>query len=312
MTALELALGVAVLALAGAVLVLATRGGNGADEEILERSVERSVDRAIADMDLDRTAGEIETHAREMKAFHSDVERMLTNPQQRGSFGEVQLETILADVLPPDSYGLQEAIVDGNRPDAYVETAEGIVPIDAKFPLAAFERAMDAEDSTERAQHEREFARRVEDQLEKIATDYVRPDQGTTDVAFAFVPSERVYYHLLTEEYDLLRDHSSQGVQVVSPLTLGGKLRLLQAGVHAQRLSEEAMAVRKRLQRLDRRFESVADEWDTAMRHLQNALDRADDADRAFDQLRAEFDRIEGLSPEALGEDEESETGSVQ
>jgi len=301
MTPLEAALGVAVLALAGAVFVLATRASGGVDDA----AIEASMDRAISDLDLDRTVGELETHAREMKAFHGDVERLLHTPQQRGSFGEVQLETILADVLPPEMYGVQEAIVDGTRPDAYVETAEGIVPIDAKFPLEAYERALAAEDATERAHHEAEFARRVESQLEKIATDYVRPDAGTTEFAFAFVPSERVYYHLLTEEYDLLREHSTRGVQVVSPLTLGGKLQLLAAGVHAQQLSEEAMAVRERLQALDQRFGAVAEEWETAMRHLHNAVARAEDADDAFERLRAEFERIEGVSPDALDDPEE-------
>jgi len=299
MTALEVLLAVAVLGLSGAVLVLATRN----DDAVGGEAIERSVDAAIADLDLDRTAGELETHAREMKSFHRDVERMLRNPQQRGSFGEVQLETILADVLPPEMYGVQEAIIDGRRPDAYVETAAGVVPIDAKFPLEAYERALEADDSTERARHEAEFARRVEDQLENIATDYVRPDEGTTNFAFAFVPSERVYYHLLAEEYDLLREYSGRGVQVVSPLTLDGKLQLLSAGVHAQRLSEEAMAVRERLQSLEQHFSAVADDWETAMRHLHNAIDRAEDADRAFEQLRAEFERIEALSPDALDDE---------
>jgi DNA recombination protein RmuC len=109
MTALEVALGVAVLALAGAVLVLATRGGDG-ESTIDDEAIERSVDRAIADLDLDRTAGEIETHAREMKAFHSDVSKLLRTPGARGGFGEVQLETILADALPEDLHNREQEL----------------------------------------------------------------------------------------------------------------------------------------------------------------------------------------------------------
>lgn len=294
MTALEVALGGTTVLLALAVLVLAVRDGDAPDP-IDEAALESSVGDAIADLGLDGTAAQIETHASEMKGFHRDVERLLRTPQHRGSFGEQQLEAILEDQLPPDMYGTQAAVVGNKRPDAHVETADGVVAIDAKFPLEAYERSLDAEDPEAAARHEREFARRVEDQLEKIATTYVRPDQGTADFAFAFIPSESVYYHLVTEEYDLLREYASRGVQVVSPLTLGQKLELVKAGVHARRLSEEALAVQDQLRRLGQRFESFADDWETCVRHLSNAKDRADDADAAFDRLRSEFDRIDRL-----------------
>jgi len=87
-------------------------------------------------------------------------------------------------------FGTQEAVVGNKRPDAHVETADGLVAIDAKFPLEAYERAVNADDPEVRARHEQEFARRVEDQTDKIATAYVRPDEGTAEFAFAFIPSE--------------------------------------------------------------------------------------------------------------------------
>lgn len=298
MTTLEVALGGATVVLALVVLVLAVRDGSGGGTQIDEATLRSSVGDAIAGLGLDGTAAQIENHASEMKQFHRDVEQLLRTPQHRGSFGEQQLETILADQLPPDMYATQEAVIGNKRPDAHIETADGVVAIDAKFPLEAYERAVHADDPDERARHEREFAHRVGEQLEKIATAYVRPDEGTAEFAFAFIPSETVYYHLVTEEYDLLREYTSRGVQVVSPLTLGQKLELVKAGVHAQRLSEEALAVHDQLQRLGQRFEAFADDWDTCLTHLSNAKDRADDADAAFERLRSEFDRIDSLSVE--------------
>jgi len=295
----ELLLAGAVLLLGAALLILLLRREDGGvDRDMLDASIGR----AISDIGLESTAGQIEKHASEMKAFHADVEQMLRTPQARGGFGEVQLETILADGLPEDMYGVREAAVGNLRPDAHVRTPEGVVCIDSKFPLEAFERYVDAEDDDERARQKRAFARAVEDQLEKIEGDYVRPEQGTTDFAFAFIPSERVYYHLVTEEYDLLREYATRGVQVVSPLTLTQKLDLVKAGVHAKRLSEQAEQVQSQLQRLGRRFEAFQDDWDTFMTHVGNAKNKADDADADIDRLREEFDRIEGLSGEAPDE----------
>jgi len=293
MATLDLVLAAAVLVLAGAVVVLALRSRRGGVDRA---TLEASIGGAISDVGLDSTAGQIERHASEMKAIHGDIEKLLKTPQARGGFGEVQLETILADQLPPDMYGVRESVVGGKRPDAYVETAEGIICIDSKFPLEAFERYVDAEDDGEAARHARDFASAVEGELEKIRADYVRPEEGTAEFAFAFIPSERVYYHLLAEEYDLLREYAAEGVQVVSPLTLTGKLDLVRAGVHARKLSERAEEVQGRLRRLARRFDDFADEWSTFRTHIRNAKNKADDADAEFGRLREEFDRIEGLS----------------
>ena len=299
MATLDLVLAAAVLVLGGALLLLLLRqGGDDDDDGIDETALRSSMSEAISELGLDGTASQIELHAREMKSFHADVERMLRTPQARGGFGEVQLEVILGDQLPEDMYGVREAVVGSKVPDAHVRTPEGTICIDSKFPLEAFERHLDADDEDEAARHAREFARAVESQLEKIRADYVRPEDGTAEFAFAFIPSERVYYHLVTEEYDMLSEYATDGVQVVSPLTLTQKLELVRAGVHARKLSEQAEAVQERLRRLGRRFEAFEDDWSTLARHVENAKNKAEDVDAEFGRLRSEFDRIDGLSAE--------------
>lgn len=295
MVATELILGAAVLVLAVA-LVVSLRGDD--DGGVDEAAVQHSVGRAIADLNLDSTAGSIATHAAEMKNHHSDIQQLLRTPQQRGGFGEQQLEVILADQLPPDTYHIRKAVVGNARPDAAIETPNGLLPIDSKFPLEAYERYLDADSAAAREHHANEFADAVETHLEKIRESYVRPEEGTTPFAFAFIPSESVYNHLTAEEYDLLTTYANEGVQVVSPLTLGHKLQLIQAGVHAQQLSERAETVQEQLQRLDRRFEAFEDEWGTFMNHLDNAAKRADDADRKVSGIREQFDSISRLDPE--------------
>lgn len=299
MATLDVVLAAAVVLLALAVLVLLFVVSGGDRQQIHPDHLRAQFGDALRDLELDSTAGQIESHAREMRSIHGDIEQMLRTPQHRGGFGEEQLEVILADQLPPDMFGVRKAVVGNKTPDAYIETAEGKVCIDSKFPLDQYETYLDAESgSEEAARAKREFRNAVEGQLEKIHEDYVRPEKGTAGFAFAFIPSEGVYYHLVTAEYDLLREFSKRGVQVVSPLTFGHKLELIKAGVHARRLSRQAEQVESRLQQLSRRFETFADEWSTFMRHVSNAKNKADDADAEFDRLRAEFDRIEDLAPE--------------
>lgn len=296
----ELALPVAILAVACAILVLLLRiradlrGSGEVDADTLSAAIERS----WRDLGFGETVGAIETHAEEMRSFHDDIATLLRSPRERGEFGEEQLDVILSDHLPPEMFGIREQIADGITPDAHVRSSSGLVPIDAKFPLDNYEAFVDADDEEPAERHRRAFRDDVEGQLEKIATDYVRPAAGTTDFAFAFIPSEAVYYHLVSEEHDLLREFTKRGVQVVSPLTLGHKLELISADVQAAQLSDEAAAVRDRLAELADRFEAVGDEWDTLRRHVRNAESKADDVDREFDNLRTAFDRIDRPSLE--------------
>lgn len=252
-------------------------------------------------MGLDRTVGQLETHADDMRRFHGDIAQMLRDPRQRGEFGEQQLDVLLSDHLPPEMYGIREQVVDGKTPDAHIRTTSGVICVDSKFPLENYERLLETDDEAEKARYSRAFRNDVESQLEKIATDYVRPSAGTTDFAFAFIPSESVYYHLITEEYDLLRGFTTDGVQVVSPLTFGHKLELIKADVQAQRLSEQAEEILDRLEHLGVRFDELEAEWETLYRHLRNASNKADDVGRKYDNLRSEFDRID--EPDAVLEE---------
>ena len=265
------------------------RVDSGVDTDQLTAALGQS----LHDLEVAESVSRIEDRADEIQDLHRDFDRMIRAPRERGEFGEVQLEMMLDDHLPPDMYGIRERAIGNKRPDAHIVTGEGIVAVDSKFSLDRYEQSLDAEDPEARRRHERAFRDAVAEQLEKIERDYVRPDEGTTDFAFAYIPSESVYYHLISEEYDLLRTFTKRGVQVVSPLTFGHKLELLKAGVQARKLSEEARDVLDRLDELDARFADVEDEWVTLERHISNAHSKADDVDREFARLRDAFDRIE-------------------
>jgi DNA recombination protein RmuC len=271
--------------------------------EVNADTLSAALSRTSRDEGVGEARADVWRHAEPLETLHTDIAGMLRSPQARGEFGELQLESLLSDHLPPDMYGVREPVVEGKTPDAHIRSTVGTICIDAKFPLESYQRAREAEADDARERHHRQFARAVEEQLEKIATDYVRPEAGTADFAFAFIPSEAVYYHLVTEEYDLLRSFTKRGVQVVSPLTFGQKLELIKADVQAKRLSEQAETIRNRLQRLGARFDTLDDDWETLRRHVRNASNKADDVERAYDALREEFQRIE--RPVTVETDEE-------
>jgi DNA recombination protein RmuC len=298
----DLLLGGVLLALLVVIVLLlrVSRAVNDGSAGVETDQIRAALSETLDDMAFETRVSHIEDRAADIERLHEDFDRLLRAPRERGEFGEVQLETMLADHLHPGMYGIREQVVGSKTPDAHVTTPEGIVPIDSKFPLDRYEQALQADDPEVQSDHERAFRNAVEEQLAKIERDYVRPEAGTTDFAFAYIPSESVYYHLITEEYDLLREYTKRGVQVVSPLTLGHKLELLKSGAQAKKLSEEAQAVLDHLTEIGAQFEAVEEEWSTLQRHLNNASKRADDVERELDGVREAFDRVD--RPEDLSE----------
>lgn len=244
---------------------------------------------------LGEKIGQIAELASQIKTASTDLEAMLRVPQQRGAIGEIALEQILSDQLPPDMFGVRQRVSWGKIPDAYIESTAGIICVDSKFPLEKFV-AMNNAEGAERERLKKEFLKDVEKHLDKIAADYVKPQEGSAEFAFAFIPSEAVYYFLISEGYEMLRDFARRGVQVVSPLTLSHKIEIIKTGVHAMRLSEQANQVRDALIKLGERFEAHRQKWDTLYsNHLKNLVNKADEVNQEYEKLREEFRRISRL-----------------
>jgi DNA recombination protein RmuC len=245
------------------------------------------------ELGLGEKIGSIEAQARDIKDSYRSFEQMLRVPKERASFGELALETILADQLPPDMYGIRETVFDGKRPDAHIKSTEGLVCIDSKFSLDNYGKMLTTDDPAEKQRLKKDFIADVRRCLDKIADDYVCPDKGSAEFAFAYIPSEGVYYFLLSEAYDMLLEYSKGGVHLVSPLTLSAWIGLIRAGVQAKKLSEQAEEVKNDLIIISRRFVEIDDKWRVFFgTHLKNASLQAEELDKSYKRLRDEFDRI--------------------
>ncbi len=261
------------------------------------KDIEYAISSVWRESGLDEQIGRLATYAEDIRGDYKSLDQMLRVPVERASLGEVALEQILSDQLPSDMFGIRERILDGKVPDAHIKSSVGNICIDSKFALDNYRKMMEAEDDDERAKFKKQFLKDVRGHLDKIADDYVCPEAGSAEFAFAFLPSESVYYFLVTEAYDTLRSYTAKGVQAVSPLTLSHKIELIKAGVHARRLSEQAKKIRDDIARLSKRFVEIDQKWHVFYeRHLGNATKKAEELDGAYKRLRDEFDRISQLS----------------
>ncbi|MCS7233904.1 MAG: DNA recombination protein RmuC [Synergistetes bacterium] len=255
--------------------------------------LEKAFYRLWRDTGFERAIGEIGVHLKQLQEISKFFERALRVPQERGSLGEIALEGILSDQLPPDMFGIRERIFAGKIPDAYIKSTEGIICIDSKFPLDNYIRMKEVTDLRDKEEYKRRFLNDVKMHLSKIEKDYINPEFGTAPYAFVYIPSESIYWFLINEAFDLLREFIKKGVHVVSPLTLSHKVELIKAGVQARRLSERAEKIKEELEALADSFKRLDEKWrifyDT---HLRNLWNKAGEIDISYRELRDRLDRL--------------------
>jgi DNA recombination protein RmuC len=265
----------------------------GAAAEVRERIAHVS---GIAQQMLD--------HAREL----GKLEDLLRPPQARGAFGEVLLEQLLSQGLPTGAWRTQHAFRSGARVDAVLELGQGLVPVDAKFPLDAFARMADAAEEPGRSLHRRAFSRDVRRHVDAIADKYIRPDEGTFDFALCYVPSEAVYYEFLRDDEpgeSLFRYATGRRVFPVSPSTFYAYLVSVSLGLRGLRVEANARRVLDALQGLQGDLERFRADFELVGRHLGNARGRWDEAARRLDRfdwrLAEVAERADELEPGTAG-----------
>ena len=190
-----------------------------------------------------------------------NLQDILKNPKQRGILGEYYLETVLKNVLPPGMYQMQYPFKNGEIVDAAVFVSDKIVPIDSKFSLDNYNRLVHAPDA-ERPAFEKAFVSDLKMRITETAK-YIRPEENTMDFAFMFIPSEGIYYDLLTnqvgggEDENLIqRAAGKYKVIIVSPTSFLAYLQTVMQGLKALKIEEKAVEIQQRVGELGKHVAS--------------------------------------------------------
>lgn len=203
------------------------------------------------------------------------LQNILTNPKQRGNVGEIHLETILQNILPPGVFQMQYGFKNGEIVDAVIFVDKNIVPIDSKFSLENYNRLREAKDAPSRILLSAEFKKDVKKRIDETSK-YIRPRENTTDFAFMFIPSEAIYYDLLvnkvgdagSDSRNLIEYASRKKIIITSPTTFLAYLQTVMQGLRGMKIEEQAMEIQKRVGELSKHISAHED----SMQRLGNSL----------------------------------------
>lgn len=258
--------------------------------------------------DITREITQVKEIGRGMLSFTDQLqslEKTLKNPQRRGVVGEHMLEQVIANVLPPETYSIQHSFKNGMRADAVIFLRDKkIISIDAKFSLDNYTKLLsgESEDVTAIEQRLRDD---IKMRIQETAK-YIIPKEGTLDYAFMFIPSESLYYDLLTQkigsnnaaENMLEYAFNKHRVIIVSPTTLLAYLQTVNLGLRSLQIEERAQEIMKQVRMLDKRLESHMKAFHGVGRALGTAVNHYNEAEKKYDLIDKDVFKIAGTGGE--------------
>ncbi|MFH1505138.1 MAG: DNA recombination protein RmuC [Candidatus Omnitrophota bacterium] len=221
------------------------------------------------------------------KSFHN----VLMPTKSRGELGESILENLLKDVLPREAVISQYTFKDGKKVDFGIKLPAAVVPIDAKFSMEVFKNYLDAPE-----QDKNRLKRACIDSIKKRITEtagYIYPDEGTTDFALMYIPSEAVYYFIVTETLLLNFAHQKK-IFVVGPNTLYAYLKTIFVGFQAMKIEEKAKEIYNNLQRLEKDMSLFTREYEILGLHIRSASSKYDDVAKRTERISLKLQNIAG------------------
>lgn len=228
----------------------------------------------------------------------NSLQQILQPPKLRGGFGEMLLENLLAQILPRGHYALQHTFRGGSTVDAVIRIGQGIVPVDAKFPLENFRRIQEESGPEKRKAARKGFLRDVKKHVADITSKYILPDEGTFDFALMYIPAENVYYETIikgenTNEEESLSDFALRHrVIPVSPSSFYAYLQAIVLGLKGLRVENNAREIMNHLSGLQEDVRRFRDGFSVLGRHLTNAGNKYAETDADLTRIEA---KIEGL-----------------
>ena len=201
------------------------------------------------------TNEQVLTFANQMKT----LEKILGNQKQRGILGEIQLENLLANVLPPELFQMQYSFNNGEAVDAVIKVGEFIIPIDAKFSLDNYNKMIESDetDTDKLNDLEKKFKSDIKNRIDETSK-YIRPNEGTVDYAYMFIPAEGLYQDLLNNKVgslkinqrDLVSYAYQKKVMIVSPMSLFPMLQVTNKALNNMKVEESINEIQINIEKL--------------------------------------------------------------
>ena len=245
------------------------------------------------------TNEQVLTFANQMKT----LEKILGNQKQRGILGEIQLENLLANVLPPELFQMQYSFFNGESVDAIIKVGEFIIPIDAKFSLDNYNKMIESDETeTEKLiELEKKFKNDIKNRIDETSK-YIRPNEGTVDYAYMFIPADGLYQDLLNNKVgslkinqrDLVSYAYQKKVMIVSPMSLFPMLQVTNKALNNMKVEESINEIQMNIEKLGNHLNSYLTYHEKLGSTIGTVVNQFNQTNREFKKIDKDITKLTG------------------
>jgi DNA recombination protein RmuC len=227
------------------------------------------------------------------------LEKILSNQKQRGILGEIQLENLLSNVLPPELFSMQYSFNNNETVDAIVKVGDFIIPIDAKFSLDNYNKMIESEDKLEIENLEKTFKEDIKKRIDETSK-YIRPSEKTTDYAYMFIPADGLYQDLLNSRVGTLKINSkdlvsyayTKKVMIVSPMSLFPMLQITVKALHNMKVERSIDDIQRNIGKLSNHLNAYKDSHDSLGKTIRTVVNHFNKSSKEFNKIDKDIIKI--------------------
>lgn len=233
------------------------------------------------------------------------LQEILSDKKSRGAFGEVQLNTLIQNSLPSNSYAMQYTLSNNCRVDCLLllPAPTGKVAIDAKFPLENYKKSQDSEsDESLRLLAKQQFKTDLRKHILDISQKYIIPGE-TGDGALMFIPAEAIFAEIHSHYPEIVELAWQSRVWIASPSTMMAILTTACAVLKDSATRAQVHVIQEHLRLLAQDFTRFEKRMDNLSKHLQQANADAEQVHTSATKISKRFSQIEKVELEIVEEE---------
>lgn len=239
----------------------------------------------------------------ELSTHVVSLQDILVDKRARGAFGEIQLSTLIANVLPSNHYRMQHTLSNQKRADCilFLPKPTGNVVIDAKFPLETYRKLMNTKEEliSEKKSLQYQFRQDIQKHIKDIAEKYIIPGE-TADGAVMFIPAEAIFSEIHANYPEIISLSQRLKVWLVSPSTLMAVITTAKAVLKDDETRKHLHLIQKHLQALAEDFQRFEKRMDKLSKHIDLAYQDVNDVNTSAKKITQRFQKIESVELESV------------
>lgn len=235
----------------------------------------------------------------ELSSHVVSLQDVLLDKRSRGAFGEVQLESLIANMLPPHHFQMQYTLSNGKRADCmlFLPQPSGNLVIDAKFPLETYQKWISHNDPSQKKAFQQQFRQDLQKHIKDIAEKYIIPGE-TSDGAVMFIPAEAIFAEMHANFPEVIQLAQRLRVWPVSPTTLMAVLTTARAVLKDDATRKQVHIIQQHLHALAADFSRFETRMEKLSKHIDQAHQDVGEVATSAKKITQRFHKIESVELE--------------